>query len=127
MGLIVLHSILNNMMLISYASNSFVHEPASSPGEASWVEDFARLVSSVNATSQQITSTLALLSASVTNGKPLPPYMKAPQAFKLSEKLEELDADILSIDHIAEPGYSAFAVLQIASSHISNDLGQLIE
>ena len=120
-------SILNYMMLISYASNSFVHSPSTSPNtKASWIEDFARLVSSVNTTSQEITSILALLSASVTNGNPLPPYLKAPQAYKLSARLEELDADILSINHIAEPGYSAFAVMQIASSLVSDDLEKLI-
>ena len=118
-------------MLIAYASNSFVHSPSPSPSpspeiKASWVEDFARLMSSVNTTSQEITSILALLSASVTNGNPLPPYLKAPQAYKLSARLEELDADILSIKHIAEPGYSAFAVMQIASSLVSDDLGKLI-
>ena len=83
-------------------------------------------MSSVNTTSQEITSILALLSASVTNGNPLPPYLKAPQAYKLSARLEELDADILSIKHIAEPGYSAFAVMQIASSLVSDDLEKLI-
>lgn len=115
------------MMLISYASNNFVHSPSPSPNtKASWIEDFARLVSSVNTTSQEITSILALLSASVTNGNPLPPYLKAPQAYKLSARLEELDADILSINHIAEPGYSAFAVMQIASSLVSDDMEKLI-
>ena len=70
---------------------------------------------------------LSLLSASVANGHPLPPYLKAPQPYKLTEKLEALDADILSISHIAEPGYAAFAVMQIASSLISDDLGKLVE
>ena len=114
-------------MLISYASNNFVHSPSPSPDtKASWIEDFARLVSSVNTTSQEITSILALLSAAVTNGNPLPPYLKAPQAYKLSTRLEELDSDILSIKHIAEPGYGAFAVMQIASSLVSDDLEKLI-
>ena len=121
------HSLLNYMMLISYASNSFIHDPTTSPEKASWIQDFTRLVSSIDTTSQEITSALALLSSAVTNGNPLPPYLKPPQAYKLSARLEELDADILSINHIAEPGYSAFAVMQIASSLISDDLGKLIE
>lgn len=82
---------------------------------------------SIATTSQEITSTLALLSNSVTNGTPLPPYLKAPKPYQLSQKLEKLDADILSISHIAEPGYSAFAVMQIASSLVGDDLGKLIE
>ena len=35
--------------------------------------------------------------------------------------------DILSISHITEPGYAAFAVMQIASSLISDDLEKLVE
>ena len=92
-----------------------------------WLQDFARLIGKIDATSQDITSILSLLSSSVTNGNPLPPYLKPPPSYKLSQKLEELDADILSVSHIAEPGYSAFAVMQIASSLVSDELGKLIE
>lgn len=104
-----------------------MHEPSTSPDQASWIHDFSRLISSISITSQEITSILALLSAAVTNGNPLPPYLRAPKAYQWSQKLEEMDADILSITHITEPGYSAFAVIQIASSLISDDLGKLIE
>ena len=38
-----------------------------------------------------------------------------------------LDRDILSIRHIAEPEYSAFAVMQIVSQGISRDMTQLTE
>ena len=85
------------------------------------------MVGSLQVTSHDLTSTLSLLSAAVTNGNPLPPYLKGPKPFQLSAKLEALDADILSVKHITEPGYSAFAVMQIASSLISDDLGKLIE
>lgn len=121
------YSILNYLALISYSSHHFSQDPAASPDKASWLQDFTRLVGTLNATSQDVTSLLALLSSSVTNGNPLPPYLKAPPTYKLSQRLEELDADILSISHIAEPGYSAFAVMQIASSLVSDDLGKLIE
>lgn len=121
------HNILNYLALISYSSNHFSHDPTASPEKASWLQDFARLIGTINATSQDITTLLALLSSSVTNGNPLPPYLKAPPSYKLSQRLEELDADILSISHIAEPGYSAFAVMQIASSLVSDDLGKLID
>ncbi len=78
----------------------------------SWVHILSRLLKTVNVTSHEITSMLSLLSASVLNVHPLPPYLKAPQRYKLTEQVEALDADILSIGHIAEPGYAAFAVLQ---------------
>lgn len=111
---------------MSYASRSLVHEPSYTPGQASWIKDFSRLVGSIDVTSHEITSILTLLSAAVTNGNSLPPYLKAPKAYELSRRLEELDSDILSITHVAEPGYSAFAVIQIASSLVSDDLTKLI-
>ena len=122
-----IHSILNYLGLISYASNQFSHDSVASQDRASWIQDFGRLVGRLDATSQDITSVLALLSSAVTDGNPLPPYLKAPPSYKLSQRLEEMDPDILSLSHIAEPGYSAFAVMQIASSLVSDDLGKLIE
>ena len=122
-----IRSILNYLSLISYSSTHFSHDPATSPDRATWIQDFARLIGRLDATSQDITSVLALLSSAVTNGNPLPPYLKPPAPYRLSQKLEEMDADILSVSHIAEPGYSAFAVMQIASSLVNDDLEKLIE
>lgn len=122
-----MNSILNYMGMISYASKSLCENPTEAPTQKSWVKDLSRLMASVNVTSHEITSTLALLSASVSSGSPLPPYLQPPQAYKLSERLEALDADILSINHISEPGYAAFAVMQTASSLISDDMSKLIK
>ena len=77
-------------------------------------------------TSHDIISILVVLSASVTNGQPLPPYLQAPAPYQLSQRLESLDKDILSINHVAEPGYSAFAVTQVATRLIGADLENLI-
>lgn len=115
------------MALISYASGLLSNEDDKDPDKATWLKTFANLVRSAKVTSHEMTSTLSLLSASVTNGNPLPPYLKAPEPYRLSAKLEEMDADILSINHIAEPGYAAFAVMQIATSLIIDDIGKLIE
>lgn len=117
--------ILNYMALISYSTHSFSSH-SGSPHKRPWMEAFNLLIQSLNVSSQEITSMLSLLSASVTSGNPLPPYLKPPPAFKLTARLEALDADILSIDHVAEPGYSAFAVMQVASSMISDDLEKLL-
>ena len=121
-----MNSILNYMSLISYASKNLCENPTEASTQKSWLRDLNRLVNSVNVTSHEITSTLALLSASVSTGSPLPPYLQPPQAFKLSEKLEAMDADILSVNHISEPGYASFAVMQTASSLISDDMRKLI-
>lgn len=122
-----MNSILNYIGLISYASKDISENPTEDRNQNSWLKDLGKLLSSVNATSHEVTSTLALLSASVSSGSPLPPYLQPPQAFKLSERLEALDADILSIKHISEPGYAGFAVMQTASSLISDDMRKLIK
>ncbi|KAK9324942.1 hypothetical protein V1517DRAFT_305786 [Lipomyces orientalis] len=95
--------------------------------EHEWVQDFARVMNSVNITSNQITSLLTLISSSVISGTPLPPYLQAPPPLELNEKLRALDPEILSVKHIIEPGYAAFAVSQVASKLISDDLEQLLK
>jgi len=125
-------NIFNYLALISFAFNSLAHpndgsDPNSDPSNPTWLADLARIVGTVQPTSQEITSTLSLLSASVTNRTPLPPYLKPPEACKLVGRLEALDKDILDVKHVLEKGYSAFAVMQIASSLVTDDLGRLIE
>ncbi|MCJ1283988.1 hypothetical protein MMC26_003319 [Xylographa opegraphella] len=118
-------NILNYMSLIAYATRNYGNDVEPSD-ERKWANDFARVLSSIHVTSQEVTSLISLLSASVTNSSPLPPYLKAPSSFEISMKMMEIDADILSINHIAEPGYAAFAVTQVASSLIHDDLDKLL-
>ncbi|KAL8725800.1 MAG: hypothetical protein Q9166_007131 [cf. Caloplaca sp. 2 TL-2023] len=120
-------NILNYLGLISYASNILHNDDEDDHGQESWLKTFAQLVRSINVTLQELTSTLALLSVSVTNGSPLPPYLRAPEPYRLSAKLEAIDADILHVSHNTELRYAAFAVMQIASSLISDEIGKLIE
>ena len=123
-------SILNYTALISYASESFNHpsfnDDDADPSQVQWFHSFRRVVTAARLTSHEITSTLALLSSSITNGQPLPPYLKAPPPYRLSKRMEMIDKDILSIRHMAEPGYAAFAVLQVSTSCISMDLEKLL-
>lgn len=126
---LIIHSITNYSALISYASESFLNTAYATntdPTTIQWFEDFRRVILEARLTSHEITSTLALLSSSITNGQPLPPYLNPPQAYLLSKRMEQIDKDILSIRHIAEPGYAAFAVLQISTSCISMDLERLL-
>jgi hypothetical protein len=52
--------------------------------------------------------------------------MELPKAYHLSEKLRGLDPDILSIKHMQDAGYSAYAVMEIISSMIIHDLDVLV-
>ena len=124
-----LYSITNYTALVVYASNTFSEagiDQDDDNSSAQWYRDFRRIITSVNITSHEITSLLALLSSSITNGQPLPPYMATPEAYRLSVKMEAVDRDILSLRHIAEPGYAAFAVMQISTRCISMDIEKLM-
>jgi hypothetical protein len=113
------------MSLISYTSQAFGEE--SSDGVTQWSTDFRRLMTTMRPTSHETTMILTLLSAGIRNGQPLPPYLPKPRPYALSDRLEELDKDILSVRHVDEPGYAAFAVLQLSARCIGIDLEKLIE
>ncbi|CAK1362151.1 unnamed protein product [Cercospora beticola] len=123
-----LQSMLNFMSLVSVASYSF--EELRAEGEAQhglqWLHGFQKLIGEANYTSEQVTTMLTLLSASITSEQALPPYLRVPEPFFLSQKLEEMDKDMLSIRHIAEPGYASFAVIQIGTKFIYEDLRRLV-
>lgn len=128
-------SIINYTALLGYASRSFTRPAFGSPTPDSadtehasdqWFQDFRRIISEANVTSHEITSLLAMLSSSITNGQPLPPYLHAPPGYQLSKKLELVDHDILSLRHIAEPGYAAFAVMAISTRCIHMDIEKLL-
>ena len=123
---------MNYMSLISYATQtwstpSFPHSGSSTPSHHAWLEDLAVLLNEAGPTTHSFTSNLALLSASVTQGSALPPYMQLPKPYGLSRKLEKLDKGILESRHMQEPGYSAYAVMQVASSLVTDDLKRLVE
>ncbi|KFY72534.1 hypothetical protein V499_07347 [Pseudogymnoascus sp. VKM F-103] len=126
-------NIMNYLSLISYATQTWSREEGSIPTkpetatQRAWLNDLSVLIEDVGPTSHQITSTLSLLSASIIQGSTLPPYIQLPPPYYLNRRLEALDTGILSMRHIEEPGYSAYACLQVASSLITDDLARLIE
>ncbi|EME49428.1 hypothetical protein DOTSEDRAFT_68258 [Dothistroma septosporum NZE10] len=113
-----LRRVLQYTSLIAYASGTF----STSSADSKWSQDFRKLLSSINATSHGLTHLLALLSNSMTHARPLPPYLDVPQHGKYIKTLESIDVDILSIRHIAEPEYSAFAVTTICAKCINDDI-----
>jgi hypothetical protein len=116
--------------MISYVTETFRDFPAEIDRQItsdSWLNDFKQLVASLQLTSQTVTSLLSIVTASISNGRPLPPYLKAPKPVRLSELLESMDADILNPRHVLEPGYAAFAVLQVATSMVADDLEGLLD
>jgi hypothetical protein len=146
------YSIVNYTLLIGYASATFTHpslnpstgtapypthispmlSPSISPpthlhASPQWFASFRHILTSTRLTSHEITSLLSLLSSAIQSGQPLPPYLRAPRGYQLSEKLDQVDHDILSLRHIAEPGYAAFAVMAIGTRCIHMDLERLLK
>ena len=93
----------------------------------SWLKDLKHLIASLQLTSQEVTSLLSMVAAAISTGKPMPPYLKAPQRINLRRLLESMDDDILSTRHVLEPGYAAFAVMQVSSTMLRDDLEGLLE
>ncbi|EPS25675.1 hypothetical protein PDE_00609 [Penicillium oxalicum 114-2] len=121
-------NIVSYLSLLGYASDTLMRLDDDDDDETGsvWMHDFRRLVGTANVTTHEVTSLLCLLSASITNRQPLPPYLKTPRPYSFSKRLEALDSDILSINHIAEPGFAAFAVLQISTRCIVGDVERLM-
>ncbi|KAK0247699.1 hypothetical protein LTS09_017183 [Friedmanniomyces endolithicus] len=118
--------VLQYTALMSHASLTFsTHNKADTTEESQWARDFRQLVSQTSSTSHKVTSLLALLSTSMSYGQPLPPYLDMPQPFQFVKKVDSIDPDLLSIRHIAEPEYSAFAVIQVCSQAVHADLEKL--
>ncbi|KAJ4609481.1 hypothetical protein HRR85_006671 [Exophiala dermatitidis] len=90
--------------------------------ESQWLRDFRRLTAQSILTSHELTSTLYLLSASMSNVQPLPPYLRVPAPIDIADQLAAIDPGILSTKHINEPCYAAFAVLEIASILIMQEM-----
>ena len=83
-------------------------------------------MASLVVSSHEITSLLTLVSASVADGRPLPPYLAPPRPYNLSERLTALNPEVLSLHHVMEPGYAAFAVTQVTTALIDDDLRALL-
>ncbi|KAL2865730.1 uncharacterized protein BJX67DRAFT_174312 [Aspergillus lucknowensis] len=122
-----IENIVNYLSLLGYASDSLRHLGNDDESDAAWLNDLKRLIASARITTHQVTSVLCLLSASLTNQQPLPPYLKTPRPYSFSKRLEELDRGILSLRHIAEPGFATFSVLQISTRCIVGDVERLMK
>jgi hypothetical protein len=124
-----LRSVLNYMSLVSVASSAFtdLHTTNSDASGSEWLRNFQRIISEAKLASQSVTTMLTLLSSAITDGRPLPPYVRMPEPYMLTDRLDQIDNDILSVRHVAEPGYASFAVIQIGTKCLVEDLSRLLQ
>lgn len=126
-----MQSALNFMALISIASEEFSRLQTANGDDdgqngSKWLANFRRIIGEAHVTSEQVTGLLSVLSASILSATPLPPYLRVPEHYQLSKRLDDIDEDILNVRHIAEPGYSAFAVIQVGTRCVINDLRSIL-
>jgi hypothetical protein len=62
----------------------------------------------------------------VATGRALPAKIEPAKPYELSQRLRELDPEVLHIKHIQELGYSAYSVMEIISSMITYNLDILV-
>ena len=111
---------------MAYSTRDYVHNPEDAAASA-WLNDFSKVTSSMKPLSHEVTKLLILLSSALLDGKPIPPYLETPPNYGLSNRLQELDPEILSVKHFLEPGYASFAVAQVASKLINDDLCNIMK
>ena len=115
----------NYMTLISYSSRTFATDPNAE--ESGWLKDFRKFAADLNLTSHQITSVFCLVSASMRNKQPLPPYLTIPTSYDLANRMENIDPELLSLQHLNEPCYAAFAVLEVAGNLITEEMRIIVK
>ena len=113
------------MSLIAFAS--IAYQKPDEPGKTKWSQSFRRMMLEIRPTSHEIVMLLSLLSGAMLDGRALPPYLPKPDPYALSDRLEAIDSTILSVRHVNEPGYAAFAVIQLAARCCGNDIDQLVD
>jgi hypothetical protein len=117
---------------VSSSSSSNGEKAGTGQDKDSWLKDFKDVVASLQVASHHVTSLLAILSGALQSGKPLPPYLQPPERMHLGQMLRQQsvqggdDTDILSAKHVCEPGYSAFAVMQVSTTMVIQDLADLL-
>lgn len=115
--------------MIVYVTDSFQDNPTNvtnSMSLESWLKDFKQLITSLDLRSHEVTSFLGTVSGAIATGNPLPLYLKAPKIPLISELLADLDASILNVKHVCEPGYSSFAAMDITMAILTDDLSGLL-
>jgi hypothetical protein len=124
----LVENLVNFTALIGFSSTGLnLTEDEARPETQEWHDSFRILQDSVQSISDEVTSLLCLLSSSILYAQPLPPHLHVPPPYSMLQRMQVANREILNISHVAEKGYSAFAVLQIASRCIILDLYELVE
>lgn len=106
--------------------------------DRAWIDALSGVLQHVSHTKDNIVCSLALLSNSLLSGHPLPPQIPLPRPYELARQLESLSSgakdagggklpNLLDARNMTENGYAEFAVLQVCSTLICDDLEGLVQ
>jgi hypothetical protein len=124
------------MSYLTLISHSVTWQPHPSHQDRAWIEALSVLLTDVSSTKDTIICTLALLSNSLQNGHPLPPNIPMPRPYELTRQLEKLKLpgtpgqrpmNLLDARNMSENGYAEFAVLQVCSVLVCDDIAGLVK
>lgn len=118
-------SVVNYLTIINFASEAFVNA-RSETSSSVWLSRFALSRSESDRRSHKVTTLLALLSASLKNKQPLPPYLKAPTHSHLPDHMRGTDSGVLDLSNINEPGFRAFAVIEVANLCLVDSVASIV-
>lgn len=76
--------------------------------------------------SHATTSLLCHLGSAITNAQPLPPYLSAGGLFPLVRWVRHVDAEMLSLGHVDDPGFAVFGLLEVLRSVVGVELEGLL-
>ena len=122
---LIVTSILRLTDMIAFVTTS-VKDLREDTSDTCWLDDIKKLIATLELTSHHTTTLLAIISSAISTSKPLPPYLKAPDPYDISDMISNLDGDILSTKYVCEPGYAAFAVMQLSTTKLADELAGLL-
>lgn len=127
---------------LTLMSHSVTWQPHPSREESAWISALSALLKDVSSTKDTLICTLALVSNSLLNGQPLPPNIPVPRPYELTRHLERIKVpapgtspsssaasslNLLDASNMAENGYAEFAVLQVTSVLVCDDLAGIVK
>lgn len=124
--------ITSYLTLISYTVSQSLNP---STDDRVWIDALAEVLDDVAPMQHTIICTLTLISNALQSGHALPPHIPLPRPYELTRQLEALGANkgnkttfgLLDARNMAENGYAEFAVLQVCSTLVCDDLNGLLK
>lgn len=102
-------------------------ETTNTEREKTWSTRLATVaLQSTEFKSHATTSLLCHLGSAITNAQPLPPYLSAGGLFPLARWVRHVDAEMLSLRHVDDPGFAVFGLLEVLRSVVGVELEGLL-